>query len=354
MAPERPAGAVPVPALTVLLLRHWWRPDRSVLAQCLRPLSWLYRGLAWLHQRTVQPVNLPVPVIVVGNLIVGGAGKTPTTLALLQALRDAGLKPGVVSRGYGRQGDQPVVVNRELAATTCGDEPLLIHLRSGAPVQVDFDRVRAVQQLLARAPDVNVVVSDDGLQHARLKRDLQILVFDERGVGNGLCLPAGPLRQPMGRRVPERSLVLYNAPQPSTPWPGFLAHRALAGAVSLADWWQGAPPSEDTLLRLVQGSHAQPVLAVAGLAAPERFFGMLEGLGMTIDRLPQADHAALQPLPWPGTTVTVVLTEKDAVKLRPECLGQTQVWVVALDFRLTPPFLQALHQALQPWTSVSP
>jgi tetraacyldisaccharide 4'-kinase len=352
VAPEGRRGLAAT--LSTGLLRQWWRPDRSAWAQLLRPLSWLYCGLSWLQQRSATGPALPVPIIVVGNLIVGGAGKTPTTLALLDALRQAGWQPGVVSRGYGRQGAAPVAVGRDLSAARCGDEPLLIHLRSGAPVQVDGDRVRAVQQLLARAPEVNIIVSDDGLQHRRLHRDLQVLVFDERGVGNGLCLPAGPLRQAMDIHPPAHSLVLYNAPQASTAWPGFLAQRDLAGAVSLAAWWRGEPPDPDLLASLVRQSQHQPLLAAAGLAAPERFFSMLTQTGMAIERLPLPDHAALHTLPWPAQTAAVVLTEKDAVKLRPDQIEQTEVWVVALDFRLPTSFLQALTQALQPWIPTSP
>jgi tetraacyldisaccharide 4'-kinase len=336
------------------LVRQWWQPKRTALTQGLRPLSWLYRGVSNLLRWTRHPQSLPVPVIVVGNLIVGGAGKTPTTLALIKHLQAAGWQPGVVSRGHGRQGQDVLAVSRQAGAALCGDEPLLIHLRSGVPVQVGADRVQAARALLARAPDVNLIVSDDGLQHSRLPRDLQVLVFDERGLGNGLCLPAGPLRQPWTAAVPVHSLVLYNAPRPSTPWPGFVAQRGLAGAVALDAWWQGQAPSLACLAELAQQSHKHPLLAAAGLAAPERFFAMLEQAGLHIQRLPLPDHAALRSLPWPAATPVLLVTEKDAVKLQPDRVGPTQVWVVALDFSLPAAFLQALAQAMPPLPPLPP
>jgi tetraacyldisaccharide 4'-kinase len=322
-----------------------WR-EGGPLAQVLRPLGWLYGALSSLHAtlyrrgwRRIE--SLPVPVIVVGNWIVGGAGKTPTTLALLKLLQAEGVAVGVISRGYGRQGDEPRLVSRDSAAAEVGDEPLLIHLRSGVPVAVGRDRVAAARVLLDAHPKVRLLISDDGLQHWRLPRALSVLVFDERGLGNGRLLPAGPLRQ-RRRLSDEPSLVLYNAPAPSTALPGHLARRSLGGAVSLADWWQGQPASPQTLQALA----GRTLLAAAGLAQPERFFSMLRAQGLSIQPLPLPDHHDFAQLPWPADMADVVLTEKDAVKLRPERVGSTQVWVVALDFSPEPYFEQALQAQL--------
>jgi tetraacyldisaccharide 4'-kinase len=322
-----------------------WR-EGGLLAQALRPLGWLYGLLSSLHAalyrwawRRVEA--LPVPVIVVGNWIVGGAGKTPTTLALLKLLQAEGLSVGVISRGYGRGGDEVRLVTRASAAAEVGDEPLLIHLRSGAPVAVGRDRVAAARALLSAHPEIRLLVSDDGLQHWRLPRALSVLVFDERGLGNGRLLPAGPLRQqrPLSR---EPSLVLYNAPTPSTPLPGHMALRRLGGAVSLTEWWQGRPASPQALQALA----GRPLLAAAGLAQPERFFGMLRAKGLNIQPLPLPDHHDFASLPWPAETADVLLTEKDAVKLRPERVGATRVWVVALDFIPDESFERALREQL--------
>ncbi len=321
---------------------------RGPLSWLLRPLALLYGvmlGLRSLFARAGLPRSerLPVPVIVVGNLVAGGAGKTPAVMAVVELLRRQGWTAGIVSRGYGRDGGAPQPVTRETPASQCGDEPLLLHLRTGAAVWVGSDRPAAARGLLRQRADVDILVSDDGLQHLRLARDAQLIVFDERGAGNGLLLPAGPLRERMPRDVPPRSVVLYNAPSASTAWPGSLARRSLSGVVSLAAWWAGEAPSRAALAALA----GRPLLAVAGLARPGRFFAMLRDQGLQIDELALPDHHAFATLPWPAQTPEVILTEKDAVKLPPGTpLGSTRVWVAALDFRLDPACEAALCRLL--------
>ncbi|KQV60592.1 hypothetical protein ASC95_03870 [Pelomonas sp. Root1217] len=334
------------PTLGDRLQQQWL--SGGALSVTLLPLSWLYRALLALRHlayRTglTRVQTLPVPVIVVGNWIVGGAGKTPTTLALLEMLRTRGLRAGVVSRGYGREGDGVRLVTRVSTAREVGDEPLLIHLRSGVPVAVGQDRVAAARALLAAEPGLQLLVSDDGLQHWRLPRRLSLLVFDERGLGNGRLLPAGPLRQPPAPLGADQ-LVVYNAPRPSTTLPGFVAERRLAGAVTLVDWWAGKPAQMDTLLAL----RGRPgLLAVAGVARPQRFFDMLAGLGLSFDARSLPDHADFADLPWPADAAGILLTEKDAVKLPPERVGTLPVWVVALDFSPGAGFEAALDTQLQ-------
>lgn len=334
------------PTLADRLQAQWL--TGGALSAALLPLSGLYRALLALRSLAYRmglrrAQTLPVPVIVVGNWIVGGAGKTPTTLALLTLLRERGLHAGVVSRGYGREGDGVRLVTRVSTALEVGDEPLLIHLRSGVPVAVGRDRVAAARALLAAEPHLQLLVSDDGLQHWRLPRALSLLVFDERGLGNGRLLPAGPLRQPPQPPAKDQ-LVVYNAARPSTPLPGFVAERRLAGAVTLADWWAGRPARMDVLL----GLRERPgLLAVAGIARPQRFFDMLAGLDLRFETLSLPDHAGFAELPWPAATAAVVLTEKDAVKLPPGRVGTLPVWVVALDFAPGVGFEAALDAQLQ-------
>lgn len=328
--------------LEALLQRHWWRPTVSWPMQLLRPLSWLYAALAAAARQPAQ--TLPVPVVVVGNLIVGGAGKTPTVLALVQALHAAGWRPGVVSRGHGRQGSGVREVQADASAAEVGDEPLLLRRRSGVPVWVGRRRVDAARALLATHPEVDLLVSDDGLQHGALPRVLEIVVFDERGAGNGLRLPAGPLREALPRHLSARQRVLYNAQQPSTALPGCLAERGLTGALHLADWHAGRSAAAVALATL----RGRPVLAVAGIAAPERFFAMLEAEGLALQRLPLPDHHDYTTLPWPAGTEDVVTTEKDAVKLAPARVGATRVWVVGLDFTLPSEFTQDVLRRLGP------
>jgi tetraacyldisaccharide 4'-kinase len=326
----------------VWLSRRWPAWGLLPVALIFRLLVTLRRAMYRLGWRSATAVG--VPVIVVGNLIAGGAGKTPTVLAIVALLRARGRTPGIVSRGHGRGDSDLVEVRRDTPVSQCGDEPLLLHLRSGAPVCVGRDRVAAAQALRRRHPEVDVIVSDDGLQHLRLARDVQVLVFDERGVGNGWLLPAGPLREPLPARVPARTRVLYNAPAPSTPLPGWRTQRRLAGAVSLADWWRGEPANADTLAALT----GRTIVAAAGIAQPQRFFAMLRAAGLQIVELALPDHHDYATLPWPAGTADAIVTEKDAVKLEPQRTGATRVWVAALDFRAEAGFDAALIELLPP------
>ncbi len=326
------------------LVAGWWQPRCTGWHRALLPPAWLYglaialRELALRKHWLTPGWRAPVPVVVVGNLVLGGAGKTPTVMALVQALQAAGRKPGVVSRGYGRRGDEVCEVTPQAQGAQVGDEPLLIRRRTGVPVWVGRDRAAAVRALLLAQPQVDLIVCDDGLQHLALQRDAQIIVFDERGAGNGQLLPAGPLREPLPAAVPARTLVLYNAPAASTPLPGALVQRQLAGAVALAEWWAGAAPT----LAALQALRGRPVLAAAGLAHPARFFNMLRAAGLQNTELPLPDHHDYTTLPWPPTTADVLVTEKDAVKIAPGRAGSTRVWVVPLDFQLPEGFVANL------------
>ena len=341
-------------AWTQRLQVQWYRVDSGgALANSLRPLAWVYGLLLRLRARLyrrgwLSTETLAVPVIVVGNWIVGGAGKTPTIQALLSQLEATGLRAGVISRGYGRADDRPRLVSRDCTAAQVGDEPLLIHLRSGAPVAVGRDRVAAAKLLLQAHPELQLLLSDDGLQHLRLPRDLAVLLFDERGLGNGRLLPAGPLRQAPSGKLQAHELVLYNAAKPSTPLPGFMARRSLAGAVSLDGWWRGEPARMDTLLAL----RGRRLLATAGMAHPTRFFDMLAAADLVFEALPLADHFDFASLPWLSPAHAgiddVLLTEKDAVKLQPQRSKDKRIWVVTLDFSPEQAFQQAIQQRLAP------
>lgn len=281
----------------------------------------------------------------VGNIVIGGAGKTPTVIALVEGLRRRGWTPGVVSRGYGAGRDRrdlPGRVTADSDPAVVGDEPLVIHRRTGAAVWVDRDRPAAVRSLLRHHPQVDVVVSDDGLQHWPLHRDGEVLVFDERGVGNGLLLPAGPLREPMPRAVEPQAIVVYNAPSASTPLPGLLAERRLGPIRPWLQWHRGDTGpglSEETL-------RSRTWRAVAGTGHPERFFAMLESAGLTIVRCPLPDHATLRPRPWIDDGMPVLLTEKDAVKVRPDDVDLPSIHVATLDFQLPEEVLEWAHRRL--------
>ena len=336
-----PQTSVPGPLTTRLAhtLQQAWL-ERGTLAVLLLPLAFVFGALGWLRgalyrRGMLSRQRLPVPVVVVGNLIVGGAGKTPVVLELVRLLRRRGYTPGVLSRGYGRRGGSEVLaVDAATPAAACGDEPKLLSLRSGARVVVDRDRPAAGRALLQAHSGVDVIVSDDGLQHLALERDVQVIVFDARGIGNGWLLPAGPLREPFAPQAPARSLVVYNAAAASTPWPGHCMDARLSGVAELGAWWRGEAVTPQTLAAL----RGRPLTAAAGIANPQRFFDMLREHDLEFTPLPLPDHWPYATLPWAAHVGDVIVTEKDAVKLDPARLGATRVWVAALDLALGAPF----------------
>lgn len=269
----------------------------------LQLLSRVY-GYVASRRRTRQQSRaerLPVPVIVVGNIVAGGSGKTPVVVALVDALRGAGYSPGVVSRGYGGRTHGPHAVAIDDDPAVCGDEPLLIRRRTGAPVTVGRDRVEAGRYLIERHP-VDVVVSDDGLQHYRLHRDIEIAIVDgRRRLGNGRLLPAGPLREPASR-LSQVDQVLVNGPRDADE-PGF--DLALADACALVDG----------RCHVLGDFAGAPVHAVAGIGDPSRFFAALRAAGIDVIEHPFPDHHAYVPddLDFAGA-MPVLMTEKDAVK----------------------------------------
>ncbi len=320
---------------------------RGLLAWLLWPVSLLYGALGALRRSLYRAGwltvhRLPVPVVVVGNVIVGGAGKTPTVIALVRHLQSRGWRPGVVSRGYGREGDGVVAVTDGTPANDSGDEPALIHRSTQVPVFVAARRVEAARALLAAHPQVNLLLCDDGLQHLALGRDLSIAVFDERGSGNGWQLPAGLLREPWPPAagdpfapdllLRQRRDEVAGAPMTFPPGtPVFEARRRLAAQ---------AIDREGQRLALTDLA-ARPLTAVAGIARPEVFFDMLRECGLQLQRtLPLADHAQAQDYAAlalsPGETV--VCTEKDAVKLFEQLPLGVQAWAVPLDMTPEPAF----------------
>lgn len=309
------------------------------------PLACLY-GVLWRrHLRRAQPPSpLGVPVIVVGNHVVGGAGKTPTVMALVQALERQGRHPGVISRGHGRRGHAVQAVSAASTPDEVGDEPLLMQRRTGVPVWVGRQRTDVARALIQAHPQVDVIVSDDGLQHTALARNAELVVFDERGVGNGRLLPAGPLREPLPAALPTARRVLYTAGAASTGLPGVLAARQLGQAWPLAAW-QAGDACQAVALHDLRG---EALLAVAGLAAPQKFFSMLRAAGLEFQALPLPDHYAYSHTPWPDGTRAVLTTEKDAVKLDPARLGKTRVWVVPLDLALPAGLVEDLLALLPP------
>ncbi|HVN33759.1 MAG TPA: tetraacyldisaccharide 4'-kinase, partial [Casimicrobiaceae bacterium] len=273
------------------LVADWYSPRPSPLTVALFPLSLAF-GAAVALRRTLYRTGLrrrealPVPVVVVGNITVGGSGKTPLVAALVRALAARGFHPGVVSRGYGRDrgDDAPILVGAHDDPRRVGDEPLLL-ARAGCVVSVARDRVAAGRALLERHPECDVVVADDGLQHYRLERSFEIAVVDaERALGNGWLLPAGPLREPPAR-LDEVDAVVMLATEATRAAP--LRRDALAMTLDASEFVQvgdqraTAPPSAF----LGEGVHA-----VAGIGDPTRFFAQLNALGVSAVEHPFPDH----------------------------------------------------------------
>ncbi|WP_342132423.1 tetraacyldisaccharide 4'-kinase [Hydrogenophaga sp. OTU3427] len=336
-------------AATESALRQAWQ-GRGWLARLLYPASLVYRMLVALRRALFalgwrQATRLPVPVIVVGNVVVGGAGKTPTTIAVVRHLLARGWRPGVVSRGHGRKGTTPQAVTNTTDAADSGDEPLLIRRATGVPVFVDRRRAAAGRALLSAHPEVNVIVCDDGLQHLALARDLELVVFDDRALGNGWLLPAGLMREPWPRNSRVPALVLHQQRHTAPTFcPGFVARRTLA------------PDARDAAghaIRLDTLSAGGPLHALAGIARPEVFFDMLRERSLALSStFSLSDHADLAPL-WPGIAAqcvpgsTLLCTEKDAVKLWP-LLGEDAPRVLAVPLVLSPEpaFFSALDAQL--------
>ncbi len=307
----------------------------------LWPLMLLYTWLTALRRQLYRigllpSRRFPVPVVVVGNITVGGTGKTPLTLALIERLRAAGFTPGVVSRGYGGHGDYPLVVDENVYAEQCGDEPLTLFRRSGVPLVVDPKRSRAVAQLLEKFP-CDVVLCDDGLQHYALARDIEIAVIDGgRGFGNGRLLPMGPLREPVSRLQQVQHVVINGE---GFAWPD-------AVRMSLqADAWKNLRHEHH-----VAPAPGSAIHAVAGIGNPSRFFEQLRAAGYQVTEHAFPDHHvyATRDLDF-GDDLPVVMTEKDAVKC--ESQAAENWWYVPVRAVLPESFHEALLARLHAVTA---
>lgn len=322
-------------------MHHWMH--RRWLAYLLLPISCLLGVLITFRRKLytldwLKSTRLPVPVLVVGNIFLGGTGKTPLTIFLLRALQQAGYKPGVISRGYGTDNANNFVrhVSNNSIPGLVGDEPLLIVHRTQCPVVVGRDRAAAGHALLAAHPDVNVIISDDGLQHYALQRDIEIVLFDTRGGGNGYLLPAGPLREPMTRKS---DFVVLNATQNEFPalsqsllkamnvQASHFACMQLIGQMAerLSD------RSEKIPLSTLINHKDKTITAVAGIGNPARFFAMLRNAGLSFQEVALPDHYDFAADSFDHIQADIILmTEKDAVK----CVhfaslkNDSRLWVV--------------------------
>ncbi|SEO52725.1 tetraacyldisaccharide 4'-kinase [Aquisalimonas asiatica] len=306
--------------------QFWLRnTPRSLL---LLPASWLYRIVAFARRSAYRwgvlgRERIGVPVLVIGNIFVGGTGKTPLVLWMVRYLRAMGKRPGIITRGYGGQAKEwPQVVHEDSDPLDVGDEPVLLAQRGGCPVVASPDRVDAARTLVEEF-GCDVVVSDDGLQHYRLMRDMEVVVVDAaRGLGNGHCLPAGPLREPRSRLRTVDLLVANGGPSWLTPY--YFTLR-LNQAVGITDV---------TRSRSLTDFAGEQAHAIAGIGNPDRFFAALGRYGIEVIQHPFADH-----YPFAEKDITfdddlpVLMTEKDAVKCRPH--ASERHWAVPAETVLT-------------------
>jgi tetraacyldisaccharide 4'-kinase len=308
--------------------QFWYRIRPAHLI--LYPLSLLFRAGVALRRLlyrsgALRAERLPVPVIVVGNTTVGGTGKTPLVLWLAARLLESGHRPGIITRGYrGTERLQEVTPHSDPAQA--GDEALLLARRSHCPVFAGRDRAAAGRALLAAYPACDVLISDDGLQHYRLARDIELAVVDgERGLGNGLMLPAGPLREPKGRLERVDAVVFNGTPRADLPR-GFQMRLEGSRFANLA-----APD----ITRAAGAFAGQKLQALAGIGHPQRFFDALRALGLSFAAQPFPDHYAYsrEDLEFPGADA-ILMTEKDAVKCA--AFAQDNWWYLPVDARVDP------------------
>jgi tetraacyldisaccharide 4'-kinase len=320
-------------------VKHWSR--RGAVAWLLWPASLLF-GMAVLVRRLFFKIHLfkshkaGIPVIVVGNLTAGGSGKTPLVLRIAELLQEHKWRPGIVSRGYGgsaaAQGGAPREASIASDPAEVGDEPILLARRSGCPVWVAPARGAACGALRAQHPECDVIVTDDGLQHYALARDIEICVVDRRGFGNGFLLPAGPLREPSSRLSSVDAVITHDCPG----FKGYKMQLQGENVVRVTD-------AHD--IRPVKSFAGEKVHAVAGIGDPQRFFLQLARFGLQVVPHPFPDHHPFVAgdLDF-GDQAPVVMTEKDAVKCKR--LAKPNHWVFPVNASLDPAFERWLLEKL--------
>ena len=317
----------------------WWAlPLAALYGGVVRFRRALYRR-GWLRAQ-----RLPVPVVVVGNIVAGGAGKTPATIALVEALRARGFKPGVVSRGYGGTARGPMLLDARPDPAVVGDEPALIRVRTGAPVAIGADRPAAAALLPGEG--VDVVIADDGLQHYALARDIEVCVVDgARGLGNRRLLPAGPLREPPARLDEVDFVVVTVGDAAGAEGVGSLDLRRGGSAFPMRLRGAVARNLHDGARRALTDFSGSRIHAVAGIGHPPRFFDALRALDIEVVEHAFPDHHryVCRELDF-GDGAPVLMTEKDAVKCRP--FAQPGWWSVPVTGELPDAFFDAVAAAI--------
>ncbi|MFW5431728.1 MAG: tetraacyldisaccharide 4'-kinase [Methylophilaceae bacterium] len=321
-----------------LILRAWHHKN-AFYYLVLIPLSWIFSILASLRRcgykiGLLKSHKLAVPVVIVGNINMGGSGKTPVVMWLADQLKKEGYHPGVISRGYGVKNGQPVSVQQASLAAEVGDEPLLIARRCDCPVWVGISRVEVGKALIKAHPECDVIISDDGLQHYRLQRNIEIVVVDQQTAAGQRLLPAGPLREPLSRLQTVDAIICHG-------------EKTISGAFEMQLEGQtfynlSNPASKVTLAHFKN----KVVAALAGIGKPERFFDYLSGLGLNFKSLSFDDHHAFTAQDLNDIECeALIMTEKDAVKC--EAFAKSHHWVLPVEAKMDVGLLPLLLKKLK-------
>ena len=316
-------------------MAHWFQKQWANFTFwhiILLPLSWLFAIVVYLRKcfyeyGWLKSYRLNAPVVVVGNINVGGTGKTPLVIWLAEQMKLAGYKPGIISRGYGGSARLVTEVLPDSNPIQVGDESVLIAMRTKCPVFVSADRVSAGQHLLKSYPECNIIISDDGLQHYRMQRDVEIVVYDSvKGFGNGALLPAGPLREFQSRLKTVDVIVSNGADSRKN----LACFNPVTMELVATDFYNLADVQKKSS---AQAFSQLKILAVAGIGNPQRFFDQLHAMGLQFESLAYADHYVFQTKDFEHTNADVILmTEKDAVKCR--SFAQSNFWVLPVSAQL--------------------
>ncbi|MCF6767697.1 tetraacyldisaccharide 4'-kinase [Thiotrichales bacterium 19S11-10] len=317
-------------------LRHWYQQNKTYLAYLLMPIAWIYYLTSlirrFIYTRYLQP-KLNIPVIVIGNITLGGVGKTPLVEAIYTKLKEKGYTPGIISRGYGRKTKEDLVISEKHRATDVGDEPLMLYQFLQCPIAVAKKRLQALRLITKQYPNVDVIISDDGLQHYQLPRDVEIIVIDaKRKLGNELIFPAGPLREKK-TRVKTVDFVIYNESDTSPIDASYHYTMTLkpSGLINLKTKKSYSP---DYLSR-------QTIYAVAGIGNPSRFFYSLTNLGYQIIEKPFPDHYQYKIHDFAfKDDFPIIMTYKDAIKC--ESFDLDNLWYLSVKVEISEQFFDQL------------
>ena len=340
-------------------LQHYWYQSNSlvdfpsnfpanILIWLLLPLSWLYCAVAIVRRKAYQlkikkSYAAKAPVVIIGNIVVGGSGKTPLLISVCEFMKENGFNPGVVSRGYGGKISGIKQVQENDSAALVGDEPLMIYQRTGVPVVVGADRVAAVKHLLEKNR-CDIVLSDDGLQHYRMQRNVEIVVVDaKRGFGNGFCLPAGPLRERVSR-LDDVDMVVYSGADHAVGNDIYNKSEDTCWyTLKMLDFCQLNTDECQSLSSFKD----KTVHAVAGIGDPSRFFAQLRRSEINVIEHAFVDHHAYKQSDFSGwQDECIIMTEKDAVKCRQ--LSLTDAWVVKVTAEISKSLASQLHSKILP------